>query len=216
VVPQLSPDGAAIICRNNAPLYKTAMDLIRAGRGVQLVGADIGPASSRSSAASAPNQPQRSSAMDSSTSGRPNASERQKVKPASLIAQNAYECSAPLAEILEKLSLMQSISSSNRVQCNSSLDISLRGSNGTLFTISIRGESPPVYAETPEELEQELNVRYVIETRAKRELYLVNERTFNMSQPNSHLRSILLERINMSSCILDFKRLSTRSIDSRS
>ena len=36
------PDGAVIICRNNAPLFSVAMRLIRAGRGVQVVGADLG------------------------------------------------------------------------------------------------------------------------------------------------------------------------------
>ncbi len=37
------PDDAAIICRNNAPLFKLALDLIKAGRGIKLLGADIGP-----------------------------------------------------------------------------------------------------------------------------------------------------------------------------
>ena len=37
------PDHAAVICRNNAPLFKLALDLIKAGRGIKLVGADIGP-----------------------------------------------------------------------------------------------------------------------------------------------------------------------------
>lgn len=37
------PDGAAIICRNNAPLFYLALTLIRAGRGVKLVGSDLGP-----------------------------------------------------------------------------------------------------------------------------------------------------------------------------
>jgi len=41
--PTSIPDGAAIICRNNAPLFKCALDLIAAGRGVKLLGADIGP-----------------------------------------------------------------------------------------------------------------------------------------------------------------------------
>lgn len=36
------PNGAAIICRSNAPLFDCALRLIRAGRGVKLVGADIG------------------------------------------------------------------------------------------------------------------------------------------------------------------------------
>jgi superfamily I DNA/RNA helicase len=35
-------DGAAIICRNNAPLFACAMRLIRAGRGIHLIGNDIG------------------------------------------------------------------------------------------------------------------------------------------------------------------------------
>src|SRR6202000_2697011 len=38
------PDGAAIICRSNAPLFSAALALIRRGRGVKLIGADIGPA----------------------------------------------------------------------------------------------------------------------------------------------------------------------------
>lgn len=38
------PDGAAILCRNNAPLFSCALALIRSGRGVKLVGADLGPA----------------------------------------------------------------------------------------------------------------------------------------------------------------------------
>ena len=36
------PDGATILCRNNAPLFKIGMRLIRAGRGVKIVGAEIG------------------------------------------------------------------------------------------------------------------------------------------------------------------------------
>jgi superfamily I DNA/RNA helicase len=36
-------DGAAIICRNNAPLFKLAFDLISSGRSVRVAGSDIGP-----------------------------------------------------------------------------------------------------------------------------------------------------------------------------
>lgn len=36
------PDGAAVICRNNAPLFDLAMRLIRKGRSVKLLGSDIG------------------------------------------------------------------------------------------------------------------------------------------------------------------------------
>lgn len=37
------PDGSAILCRNNAPLLTCALALLRAGRGVRLVGTDLGP-----------------------------------------------------------------------------------------------------------------------------------------------------------------------------
>ena len=38
------PDGAAFICRNNAPLFELALRLLAAGRGVNVVGSDLGPA----------------------------------------------------------------------------------------------------------------------------------------------------------------------------
>lgn len=37
------PDGSAILCRNNAPLFKCAMGLLTIGRSVQVAGSDIGP-----------------------------------------------------------------------------------------------------------------------------------------------------------------------------
>jgi AAA domain/UvrD-like helicase C-terminal domain len=37
------PDGAAIICRNNAPLFKAAFALLAKKRSVQVAGSDIGP-----------------------------------------------------------------------------------------------------------------------------------------------------------------------------
>lgn len=47
VLPSLSadniPDGAAILCRNNAPLFSLAFRLLIAGRAVSVAGSDIGP-----------------------------------------------------------------------------------------------------------------------------------------------------------------------------
>ena len=37
------PDNAAIICRSNAPLLKCALALLKAKRGVNFVGTDLGP-----------------------------------------------------------------------------------------------------------------------------------------------------------------------------
>lgn len=43
LAPAEIPDGAAIICRNNAPLFRMALGLISAGRSVSVAGTDIGP-----------------------------------------------------------------------------------------------------------------------------------------------------------------------------
>lgn len=43
LLPSQIPDGAAIICRNNAPLLKAAFRLLASERSVQVVGSDIGP-----------------------------------------------------------------------------------------------------------------------------------------------------------------------------
>lgn len=43
LAPDSISDNSAIICRNNAPLFKTALNLLIAGRGVTLAGSDIGP-----------------------------------------------------------------------------------------------------------------------------------------------------------------------------
>lgn len=40
--PSNIPDGSAIICRNNAPIFRIALALIRAHRGVKIIGNDIG------------------------------------------------------------------------------------------------------------------------------------------------------------------------------
>lgn len=37
------PEGAAVICRNNAPLFQMALNLLSARRSVQVAGSDIGP-----------------------------------------------------------------------------------------------------------------------------------------------------------------------------
>lgn len=37
------PEGTAILCRNNAPLFSCALSFIKSGRGVQIIGRDVGP-----------------------------------------------------------------------------------------------------------------------------------------------------------------------------
>lgn len=43
LLPNRIPDGAAIICRNNAPLFRLAFGLLQCKRSVQIAGSEIGP-----------------------------------------------------------------------------------------------------------------------------------------------------------------------------
>jgi superfamily I DNA/RNA helicase len=181
--PQTVPDGAAIICRNNAPLFKLAFDLIRGGRGIELRGFDIGPSLIKA---------------------------LKKLGPDTLTKQESYDAIDRWEE--EKLRRAKAEGSiKDRAECfRVFVDIggSLRGaiqhaetifqSRGPIQLLSghkskglewntvfhldpWRIPSPFVREEDGEAREQELNVRYVIETRAKRNLFLINMDDFNAS-----------------------------------
>lgn len=168
------PDNSAIICRNNAPLFKLALSLIANSRGVQLVGADIGPALVKI---------------------------LRKLGPESMDQQSVFTAiSRWESELLQKSKAKASIS--DRAEClrifagtgpNLGAAIAyaehLFASNGPIQLLSGHKSKglefnivyhldpwriPSEYAKTPEELEQELNIRYVILTRAKEAYYEID------------------------------------------
>jgi DNA helicase-2/ATP-dependent DNA helicase PcrA len=192
------PDGAAIICRNNAPLYKTAMDLIRAGRGVQLVGADIGPGLVKVLRSLGPESTPKEQCYG--LIDKWEAERLRKAKGKASIADRA-ECLRVFCSFGRNLGEAISYAEHLFKQQGPVQLLSGHKSKGLEWDVVYHLDPwriPSVYTETPEELEQELNVRYVIETRAKRELYLVTREGFQGKppEPNNHLEgSILLERI---------------------
>lgn len=172
------PDGAAIICRNNAPLFSLAFRLLRAGRGIKLVGFDIGPNLVRILKKLGPDtmlREQLDNAID--------IWEREKL----LQAKNS-------ATVSDKAECLRVFSSFGRtlgeaVAYAENL-FKIQGPIQLLSGHKSKGlewdtvyhldpwRIPSAFAKSDEEVDQELNVKYVIETRAKRTMYLVDMRGF--------------------------------------
>jgi len=179
----LIPDGAAVICRNNAPLFRLAFQLIRAGRGVSVVGSDIGPALVKALKKLGPedmNYDQANAAID--------AWEKEKLAKAKgkATVKDKAECLRVFVSIGSGLAggiaYAESIfRASGPIQL-----LSGHKSKGlewdSVFHLDPH-RIPSLYAEGGEALEQELNVRYVIETRAKQSLTLIDMEGYMEAQP---------------------------------
>jgi hypothetical protein len=173
------PDGSAIICRNNAPLFRTALDFIKAGRGVQVVGADIGPGLVkilRKLGAETLTKEQTDAAIDrweaerlAKSRAKASVSDRADCLRVFNSFGNSLGDAIAYAEDLFKRSGPVQFLSGHK-------------SKGLEWDVVYHLDPwriPSSYASTQEEIDQELNVRYVIETRAKKALYLVDSENFN-------------------------------------
>lgn len=167
------PDHSAIICRNNAPLLSCALALLRAGRGVHLVGTDLGPqlikALKKFGDESMP-QPGVMDAIDEWERDR-----MRKGRNEAVIADKA-ECLRVFAAFGPTLGAAIAYAEHIFAAKGPIQLMSGHKSKGLEFDVVYHLDPqriPSPYAKEGEALEQELNVRYVIETRPKRELYLV-------------------------------------------
>ena len=167
------PDSSAIICRNNAPLLSCALALLRAGRGVNLVGTDLGPQLIRAlKKLGDPPMPQKEvlNAIDQweqekLRKSRSPGSVADKAECLRVFASFGPDLGGAIAyaeHIFKSQGPIQLLSGhkSKGLEWN------------TVYHLDPH-RVPSSYAKEEEELEQERNVKYVIETRAKRELYFV-------------------------------------------
>lgn len=167
------PDNAAILCRNNAPLFSCALQLLKMGRGVRLVGTDLGPAILRLlKKLGEPDDPQSKILLSIDRWE----AEKLETSKAKASTQDKADCLRVFARFGRTLS--EAVAYAEH----------LFKSQGTIQLLSghkAKGlewdtvyhldpfRIPSKWAETEEDKEQELNIKYVIETRAKRELNLV-------------------------------------------
>lgn len=173
------PDYSAIICRNNAPLFSMAFRLLRAGRGIKLVGFDIGSNLVRILKKLGPEtmlREQVDAAIDVWE-----AEQKLKSKAAATISDKA-ECLRVFASFGR--SLGEAITYADHLFKTQGPIQLLSGhkSKGlewdTVFHLDPH-RIPSPYSKEEDEIEQEHNVRYVIETRAKKTMYLVRMEGFS-------------------------------------
>lgn len=172
------PDGAAIICRNNSPLFALAFRLIRAGRGVTVVGSDIGPALVKALKKLGPedmNYEQTAKAIDAWESDR-----LRKAKGKAATKDKA-ECLRVFLSVGGSLAGAIAYAESIFKSTGPIQLLSGHKSKGlewdNVFHLD-PDRIPSPYAEGGDEIEQEQNIKYVIETRAKKTLTLISMESF--------------------------------------
>jgi DNA helicase II / ATP-dependent DNA helicase PcrA len=174
------PDNSAIICRNNAPLLSCALALLRAGRGVHLVGTDLGPQLIRAlKKLSSDMQMSQEKVYEAI-----NLWEEEKLRRArnaGVIADKA-ECLRVFAKFGPTLG--GAIAYAERIFSEKGPIQLLSGHKAkglewdTVYHLDPQ-RIPSPWSKEGEALEQEYNVKYVIETRAKNSLFFVRLDNFN-------------------------------------
>lgn len=167
------PDGGAIICRNNAPLFRLAFTLIRAGRGVTVVGSDIGPALVKALKKLGPEDmtyEQTSKAIDTWEA------ERLRKAKGKAATKDKAECLRVFLNVGGSLAGAIAYAESIFRSTGPIQLLSGHKSKGLEYDHVFHldpSRIPSPFAETDDEIEQEQNIRYVIETRAKKTLTLI-------------------------------------------
>lgn len=179
------PEGTAIICRNNAPLFKLGLSMIRQRRSVKLIGADIGPGLVRVLKKLGAEGLPRDGVLRAIEAWR----EIEFKKKRKQSVNDRAECLRVFA--VESQTLGEAIAYAEHLFAATGTVQLLSGHKAkglewdTVFHLDPwRIPNEWALAEGGEALEQEFNIRYVIETRAKRVLNLVSmEHYYEKAQP---------------------------------
>lgn len=174
------PDNAAIICRNNAPLMSCALRLLQARRGVHLVGTDLGPQLVKALKKLSPDQNMKQKGvLDAINLWE--ADKLRKARNAGVIADKA-ECLRVFAGFGPTLGA--AIAYCEHIFAAKGPIQLLSGHKAkglewsTVYHLDPH-RIPSPWSKEGEAYEQEMNVKYVIETRAKESLYFVRLDQFN-------------------------------------
>ena len=176
------PENTAILCRNNAPLFSCAIAFIKAGRGVQIVGRDIGPGLIKLLKKLGPPDLPQDRVLVAIDAWKAEALARAKDDRAGSIIDRA-ECMRVFAEAGENLD--QAISYAEHLFAADGNVKLMTGhkAKGLEFDDVVHLDPwriPSKYARIALEaghegpMDQELNLRYVIETRWKKRLILAD------------------------------------------
>lgn len=168
------PDGAAILCRNNAPLFRLALLLLRSGRGVHLVGTDLGPSLVKTLKKLGLETLTQTEVLDAIDAWEEDKKAKSKAKAA--IADKA-DCLRVFARFGATLGEAIVYCDHLFKQKGEIQLLSVHKSKGlewdTVFLLD-PWRIPSPFAESPEALEQEKNLKYVACTRAKQTLFEID------------------------------------------
>lgn len=172
------PPDAAVICRNNAPLFKLALALLRKGRGCKLVGSDLGPQLQRTLAKLGDDSLPQAKVLEAIARWE---AERLKKSKARASITDKAECLRVFAGFGRTLGEAKSyLKKTFEAEGNVSL-MSGHKSKGAEFRDVVfldRWRIPSKWAESTEDLQQERNIQYVITTRAKHRLIFADMENF--------------------------------------
>lgn len=174
------PDHSFILCRNNAPLFRTALRLLRQKRAVKLVGMDIGSGLVRIMKKLGPLNIPAKVMLQSIDSWEQN--ELSKKKSPEVVAERA-ECLRVLCE--GKPHLEAAIRDAESLfQQNGPIQLmSIHKAKGleadTVFHLDPWRIPSPYAVEGTEEYEQEMNCQYVADTRFKERLFYINTEDYH-------------------------------------
>lgn len=168
------PDGSAIVCRNNAPLMSAALRLLRAGRGVKLVGTDLGPQLIKALKKLGPSDMTQEKMLEAIAQW-----EMEKLRRSrnSEITTDKADCLRVFAKFGSTLSEAIAYAEHIFAAAGPVQLLSIHKAKGlewnTVYFLDA-WRIPSLYARTKEALEQEFNAKYVAITRAKENLYYIN------------------------------------------
>jgi DNA helicase-2/ATP-dependent DNA helicase PcrA len=173
------PDGSAIICRNNAPLFTIGLRLLSRGRHIKLIGMDIGAGLVRSLKKLGP--PTLDARQMASAIALWQSDALQSAKSAAMVYEKAECLTVLCAERYAGWTLGDAIKYAEDLfkQDGPIQLLSGHKAKGLEWDTVIHLDPwrvPSRFAKLSEEVEQELNIKYVIETRFKQELILVDTR----------------------------------------
>jgi DNA helicase II / ATP-dependent DNA helicase PcrA len=167
------PENSAIICRNNAPLLKCAYALLREKRGVHLVGTDLGPQLVKALKRLGDDNMKQEKVFDAITVWE--AEKLRRARDPGTISDRA-ECLRVFAGFGPTLGA--AVAYCNRLFSEKGTIQLLSGHKAkglewdTVYHLDPQ-RIPSPWSKDGEAYEQEMNVRYVIETRSKDTLYFV-------------------------------------------
>lgn len=165
------PDGAAVICRNNAPLFKLGFILLRSGRGIRLVGTDIGPQLVRALKKLGPETLPQSEVIQAIARWE---AERLKKSRATGSVVDRADCLRVFAENGQTLGAIVAYAEHIFKQEGPIQLMSGHKAKGLEFDTVFHLDPWRIPSKWAEDTEQELNVLYVIETRAKHSLHTIS------------------------------------------